>query len=330
MSTPLQSARERLASVKARIEREKQERAVRADALRKVNAWDAKRRKPLRGRRTLVLRPGDRIHRASLDLDASAPGYVAGAKDAMRLPTMGKRLARLAELVAAGAIKITPVDGGNGLSAKGLVQKMRLIDRAAEKRIDKAAAAKARAYEAYVRASRALDAQLLAEYGAGEKVSVETVASIVAESAYHHFVWEANRMSTYPEWEQRRDADAIAAAEAHLAHVKSKSKEPCNCPPCVDERRQATWAAQREAQEKARLAREAEDAKRIKAAPKVQFICPACDLSNIAPVLGDGEAVDCQNEDCGVSLTLTAIKYRKVAKSEPVGVEYPDEADEAA
>lgn len=327
MATPLQEARERLASVKARIANEKAEREAKRAIAAKVAAREAKRVKPLRAITALVVRPGQQIIRTTLDLRDSYVGYVAPAKEALTLPER-KRLARLVELAAAGQIKVNPPGGGNGLSAKGLATKLRTIDKAAVRRIEADYRAMRRADEAASKAHRKYEARLAAEYEAGGRVAPDTIATIVAEAALHSLMLDATRGTVYAEWDQRRDADAIAAAEAHLAHVKSKSKDPCPCQPCVETRRREGWAKEHAARAAAEAARQAELEKAIKRAPKVRFLCPSCEVESIAPVFG--ETVDCQNEDCGQRLTLAALRTTKVAKSETPQAIYGEAETEAA
>jgi hypothetical protein len=330
MATTLQAARERVANVKAKWDAIKAEKAAATKARDTINARSVRRRKPLAKRIALVLRPGEQHEFTSMDLRPSYVNYVSSATETAEWSPR-KRAARLLELATAGQIKINPPGGGNGIGAQGLAGKLRLVDAAAVKRI-KAADAKAAKAEAAARKARQEWRDLKAlEWANGAKVTRDEIAAIVAAAADDLVLLNA---LPNPYFDERTMAMEIADADAHLQHVKSKSKEPCPCDADTRARNEATWAARREADAKARAEREAAAVKALEKAPKVRFTCPACGCDQVAAVSGEG-VVECDDEMCGVTLSLNAIRSTRVAKSTAVGIiaddaEDPDEADEAA
>jgi hypothetical protein len=226
----------------------------------------------------------------------------------------------IAGVVLAGE-KITFGSGGVSLSVKGAAQRTRYVDQATVRRLD-ALNKKAEDCERRAREARQAwkDAKAAYYRESPYKVTPEEIATMVGQGTVL--------------LRQRRDATSMSekyqrerlvererpTAQRHLDHVLSKSKDPCPCETCEGARRRATWAAQAEANQRAKEAKEREREKQLAKAPRVSFTCPSCGMDSISPIFpGTGE-VECQSERCGDTAIASAIRFKRVAKTTPIGL----------
>ena len=252
--TPLQQARERLSTFEAKVV---EALIVRRKAEAEMKACDAAQT-IARNRATkvqaLIERPGS-VHISSVA--GIGPSYI-GREATVDILSRGRNAkARAIELVASGEIKVQLRGEGTILSLRGLTQRTRLVDKAALRRIAVMRRKKDAADAAARAANNALIAAVRREYEAGTKIDaaviaeyVGTTVALTAKSQAARFSIDWNFASDDRIGETRRDLTA------HLAHVKSKSKDDCPCRPCLSARNQARWAAD-EAERKAARERSA-------------------------------------------------------------------------
>lgn len=149
---------------------------------------------------------------------------------------------------------------GNGLMLAGATRAIRVIDKAAAKRIAKARAAMEAAQKKARDAERAYSAAQTAEFEAGKKLSPEDVATAVAKA--HELRQKAiDRSAGFggQDYNRTRLVRDVEQAEKHAAAAKAGTECPCQV--CIDDRNSAE-----------RAKREAE---RIAALPKRALVCPA-------------------------------------------------------
>lgn len=266
----------------------------------------------------LIIRPGDRVAHTTLDCVSLSWLNVEDAQALAAIPA-SKRTAAVSDLLRAGTVKVNLAGEGTALTVKGLAAKTHTVDRAALARIARARKASDAAQAAAHKARAAYEATLKREWADGSSCPSADLAekwgAVIAADLAAKALIEASRGSNVS-WEDR---NALEAATAHLAHVESKSKDPCPCGPCAATARAKDWAARQEADAKAQ-------AKALASARKVSFTCPLCGQTSITTV--DGDRVRCRNRSCSSNLwgasasglALDSVKTTRQPKNATVGL----------
>jgi hypothetical protein len=213
--------------------------------------------------------------------------------------------------------------GGASLKCKGLAVKSRVVtgthlkewQRAHEKvRKADAAASLARSEEV---------ATIRAAFDAGTKMTVDEIAAVSGRKA---LLESAVRPSD--QWQRDRKVkearEVCEAADAHLAALLAKSKEPCECATCVGDRKEAEYAARADVKRK-ETEKAAAAAAKVKArAPWREFTCPMCGKASVAQVLPkqnwDGTVgqpvLRCATDRCHQQFAASAIKSKPAKRPE--------------
>lgn len=268
MSTPksIRDARAALKAAKATVatlDATAQELKDRqAAALAKANPA----RKRLARIRVITKRPGDQY--ALTTAATIAPyGYAPeGIAD-------GESIAKYAKRLSEGNAKIV-IHGGQGFSPKSLPMKVRTLTKADERLVLRANAKRARAQAALNRADTELTRTLVDVFGRSDKMAIDAVARDVAQIAHAGRTAAGIRgewSATNDRWRAER---AVEDGAVHLAWAESRTKDPCICGRCANERRNKQRAIEQAAAEKKRAREEAAERRRIARLPRREFVCP--------------------------------------------------------
>jgi hypothetical protein len=245
--TPLQEARARLATIDAKIKDIDAKEAARQKAMEPAMRRHAAFVKRVGKRAIIKACPQDEYVLRISGLASYNLGW-------SRIAGEAKSAKAITEAVLAGE-KVTFGSGYGGvqLSAKGAAQRTRYVDPVTVRaiaRLDKIASDLERRGREARQAWK--DAKKAAYLASDAKVDVTDLAAVVGEGAWISRAVRESTMSDNYTRERLVDYERPNAAK-HLEHVRSKSKEPCECGKCREARRSAEWAAAA----KARAAREA-------------------------------------------------------------------------
>jgi len=229
---------------------------------------------------------------------------------------------KAAEAAVAAAIlggAVTMNVGGGSPKCKGLAAKTRVPD-AASLRAWRAAHEKVRKAEAAARTAREAEvAAIRAAFDAGAKVAAEDVAALFAKG--YCLLQATAKTSTYGRDHEITTARKTKeAAIAHLAHVQSKSKDPCACATCENDRAVAEVKTRDAERQRERAKAEAAWQKIVDRAPWREFTCPSCAKVVQAQVLpvrtyaGEYGAMSlkCPTPMCGRTTPAASLRTKPV------------------
>ncbi len=226
-------------------------------------------------------------------------------------------------VISTGAVKYNL--GGASLKCKGLAQKLRVVTGTHLSAWKRAHEKVVKAERAWREAQREETAAILSAYEAGDRMTADQIAAISARMALLK-----SAVQITDQWSRERavkDARiACEEADQHLAHVLSKSTDPCPCTRCAGDRAEAEYNAKAEAKRKEREKADAAMQKIKDRAPWRKFTCPACGGECIAQVLPhtrwDGTvgppSLRCTQDRCHQSYRAEAIKSTPAKKPEAV------------
>lgn len=222
----IREARQRVAAIEAK-QRELQRRITEL----------AKQRAPLEARISAI---GKRRERVGV-IKFLAGNFILGT-----LATLRADIAYVKDLkptpkpirdgLESGGIKISAGGYGQSYSLKGLLPRLRLIDRPTLAVYRRKVKARERAEEA-LRKARAAEAEAFrATYDAGAKPDRELVIKGIVDEAIAQIQLQALPYPATIEHEIERltrwDDSPLKVAQQHLEHAKSGSTEPCPCETC--------------------------------------------------------------------------------------------------
>lgn len=179
----------------------------------------------------------------------------------------GKKPRQIAEAFETGAVKVSGSQMDR--TAKGQVQKLRVIDKEQLRIVRRAEAATRRAEQALSRAKMAEKAAIAAAYEAGRKLTLQELVADVAKRTVAYQAVQAHDPGTRELDQAQRLVDGdwsdLQDAKTHLGHAQAVAKGDAELGACPC-RRDARERKEREQQE--------QEADRVAALPTTMFICP--------------------------------------------------------
>lgn len=273
MATKLQEARARLREAEAAALAVKAKHAAEdkaaAPAMARVERMDkAGNRAPI-----VIRSAGAHVVYYGGVYDLGGYGWDNTLREAAEGKTGRAAQEAVAAAILSGAVTINV--GGGTSKCKGIASRTAFVTPADLRKIKAAQRKVTLAEEALRKAQREKNAAIEAAHANGGTIEAPVLASQLAD---YFLAKRAARGTIY--WMRDREiADArtvVEAAQAHLAHVQAKSKDPCQCATCESDRRVAEMekiAAEREAT-KAKAA--AAWQRIVERAKTLTYVCPHC------------------------------------------------------
>ncbi|HEY6056995.1 MAG TPA: hypothetical protein VIV06_03135, partial [Candidatus Limnocylindrales bacterium] len=286
-----------------------------------IKAKEAPARKRLellakRGARApLVIKRSDGVHvlpHGLADMRTSPYGVPLGPE--AKRPDVVEAIANGAIAIDLSLSVINSVAG----KAKGIAYRTRRPTPAMLRAIRQATAKRDHARKVLEAAEETLVGIRLSAFDSGTPVGVGEIAEAAADYFLAYRVIRSAQDTTGLGWSlQRAREEGLPMAQQHLAHAKSRSKEPCPCRRCAAERREAAWRAEAVKAAKEREREEAKKRRQIDRLPKREFTCPNSGEVNVSPVFTDEHTktkyVECG--DCEQAFDLRTIRSTPLGKA---------------